>query len=123
MASLKPVTLDSLIRGERFVEELTPREAAGMLTALAGIQLALASRILTAEPPPPPPKPDDSTMLSVDDVAALLKASRRTVYTLSRRQEWRAFTVRVSRRCLRFREAGLKKWITQRANLNSWEAR
>ncbi len=93
-----------------------------MLTALAGVQLALANRILTAEPPPPPPKPDDSALLSVDDVATLLKASRRTVYTLSRRQDWRSFTVRVSRRCLRFREAGLRKWLTQRANLNSWEA-
>ena len=46
----KPITLESLIRGERFAEELTAQEAAAMLTALAGIQLALANRILTAKP-------------------------------------------------------------------------
>jgi len=57
-------------------------------------------------------------MLNVDDVAAILKASRRTVYTLARRQDWRPFTVRVSPRHLRFRESGLRKWLTQRANLN-----
>jgi excisionase family DNA binding protein len=121
-AAMKSITLENLIRGERFVEELTPQEAAAMLTALAGVQLALANRILTAKPPEPPPKPDDSKMLKVDEVAALLNTPRRTVYDMSRRQDWRAFTVRLSRRHLRFRESGLRKWIAQRANLNSWEA-
>jgi len=119
---MKPITLDSLIRGERFVEELTPQEAAAMLTALAGVQLALANRILTAKAPEPPAKPDDSTLLKVDEVAALLNTPRRTVYVMSRRQDWRSFTVRLSRKHLRFRESGLKKWITRRENLNSWEA-
>lgn len=117
MPQQRPITLESLIRGERFVEELAPREAAAMLTALAAVQLALANRILTAEPQPPlPQKSDDSVMLSVDDVATLLRASRRAIYGLSRRVDWRSFTVRVSRRCLRFREAGLKKWLTQPAS-------
>jgi len=122
MTLLKPITLESLIRGERFVEELTPQEAAVMLTALAGVQLALANRILTAKSPEPPPKSDDSKMLRVDEVAALLNTPRRTVYVMSRRQDWRPFAVRLSRKHLRFREAGLRKWITQRAGLNSWEA-
>lgn len=117
----RPITLETLIRGERFVDELAPQEAATMLTALAGIQLALANRILTARAPEPA-TPDDSKMLDVEDVAGLLKATRQAVYRLSRRQDWRPFTVRISRKNLRFREAGLRKWITRRANLNSWEA-
>ena len=121
MSTLKPITVDNLLRGERHVDELTPQEAAAALTVLAGIQLALANRILTAKAPDPPPKPDDSTLLKVDDVATLLNTPRRTVYVMSRRQDWQPFTVRLSRRHLRFREAGLRKWITQRANLNSWE--
>lgn len=123
MPSLKPITLENLLRGERFAEELTPQEAAAMLTALAGVQLALANRILTAKAPDPPAKPDDSTLLKVDDVAVLLNTPRRTVYVMSRRQDWRPFTVRLSRKHLRFREAGLRRWIAQRAYLNSWEAR
>jgi predicted DNA-binding transcriptional regulator AlpA len=122
MSPQKPLTLESLIRGERFVEELSPPEAATMLTALAGVQLALANRILTAKAPEPPPKPDDSKLLKVNEVAALLNTPRRTVYVMSRRQDWRPFTVRISRKHLRFREAGLRKWITQRAGLNAWEA-
>jgi len=118
----RPITLESLIRDARLVGELAQPEAAAMLTALAAVQLALANRILTAAPPPPS-KSDDSAMLCVEDVAALLKSSRRAVYTLSRRQDWRSFTVRVTRKCLRFREAGLKKWITQRANPTSSENR
>jgi hypothetical protein len=47
----KPISLESLIRGERLADELTPHEAAAMMTALAGVQLALANRILTAKPP------------------------------------------------------------------------
>lgn len=119
---MKPITLEHLIRGERFVEELAPQEAATMLSALAGIQLALANRILTARPPEQS-KLDDSKLLNVDDVATLLGTTRGAVYRLSRRQDWRLFAVRISRKNLRFREAGLKKWITQRANLHSWEAR
>src|SRR5689334_20629351 len=100
---LKPITLESLLRGERFVEELLPQEAATILTALAGVQLALANRILSAEAPKPPPRPDDSKMLKVDEVAALLNTPRRTVYVMSRRRDWRPFTVRLSRKHLRFR--------------------
>jgi predicted DNA-binding transcriptional regulator AlpA len=121
MMPQRPITLESLIRGERIVEELTPQEAATMLTALAGVQLALANRILTAKPPDQP-RPDESKLLKVDDVAAMLMTSRDNVYRMSRRQDWRPFAVRISRRNLRFREAGLKKWIAQRADLNSWEA-
>ena len=122
MLSQKPIMLEELIRGERHINDLTQHEAAAMLTALAGIQLALANRILTAKPPEPPPKPDDSKMLKVDEVAALLNTQRRTVYAMSRRQDWRSFAVRLSRKHLRFRESGLRKWIALRANLNSWEA-
>jgi hypothetical protein len=99
-----PIRLESLVCGERSVEELTPQEATTMLTALAGIQLALANRILTAKPPQSPPKPDDSKMLKVEEVAAILNTGRRTVYAMSRRQDWRHFTIRLSRKHLRFRE-------------------
>lgn len=121
MPPQRPITLESLIRGERRTEELTPQDAATLLTALAGVQLALANRILTAKQPEPP-KQDDSKLLKVDEVAALLGTARVAVYRLSQRQDWLPFVVRISRRTLRFREAGLKKWITQRANLKSWEA-
>lgn len=121
MPPQQPITLESLIRGERLVDELTPQEAATMISALAGVQLALANRLLTAKPPEPP-KLDESKLLKVDEVAALLGTARRVVYRLSKRQDWRPFTVRLSLKHLRFREAGLKRWITQRANLASWEA-
>lgn len=41
MSPQKPITLENLIRGERFVEELRPQEAAAMLTALspAGVEV------------------------------------------------------------------------------------
>lgn len=121
MAPQRPISLESLVSGERFAEELTPQEAAVILTALAGIQLALANRILTARAPESP-KQDDSKLLKVEDVAAILGTTRVAVYRLSRRRDWLPFAVRISRKNLRFREAGLKQWITQRANMNSWEA-
>jgi predicted DNA-binding transcriptional regulator AlpA len=122
MSQRAPIRLEQLICGERLAEELTPQEVAAMMTALAGVQIALANRILTAKSPEPPAKPDASKLLKVDAVAALLGTAPRAIYSMSQRQDWRPFTVRLSRRHLRFDEAGLRKWIAQRANLNSWEA-
>ena len=68
MPALKPITLESLLRGERFAEELTAQDAATILTALAGVQLALANRILSGRAPEPS-QADDSKMLDVEDVA------------------------------------------------------
>jgi predicted DNA-binding transcriptional regulator AlpA len=121
MRSQMPVTLENLIRGERLVEELTPQEAAAMMTALAGFQIALANRILTAKPPETP-MPDESPLLHASDVAVMLNTTRSAVYRLSQRADWRPFAIRISRRNLRFREAGLKRWLAARANLKSWEA-
>jgi predicted DNA-binding transcriptional regulator AlpA len=123
MSQRAPVRLEQLISGGRLAEELTPHEVAAMMTALAGVQLALANRILTAEPAVPPARPDASKLLKVDDVAALLGTAPRAIYSMSQRQDWRPFTVRLSRRHLRFDEAGLRRWIAQRADPNSWEAR
>ena len=81
----KPVTVDNLIRGERLAEELTPQEAAAMMTALAGVQIALANRILTARPPELP-APDDSPLLHASDVAVMLSTTRSAVYRLSQRR-------------------------------------
>lgn len=92
-----------------------------MMTALAGVQIALAPRILTARQLDSA-KPDDPQMLKVEEVAALLRTTREGVYRLSRRRDWLPFTVRISRKHIRFREAGLRKWIAQRANLSPWEA-
>jgi predicted DNA-binding transcriptional regulator AlpA len=66
---------------------------------------------------------DDSKLLKADDVAALLMTSRDHVYRMSRRLDWWLFAIRISRRNLRFREAGLKKWIARQGNLNPREAR
>ena len=51
MTVQESMALENLIRGERLVEELGPKEAAAMLTAFEGVQLALVNRILTAKPP------------------------------------------------------------------------
>jgi hypothetical protein len=54
-------------------------------------------------------------LLTVEDVAAILKITPRAVYKLARRHRW-GFQRTISRRCVRYERRGLLDWIRRRPN-------
>lgn len=70
--------------------------------------LAQAIRSQQDSRPDPLPKPETDRLLMVDEVAAALGVSKRWVYDHASRLP---FTRRLSRRAVRFSEAGLRRWV------------
>lgn len=105
--------LRDLLSDPQRVADLSPEDAATALVELASLQAAVAARLRAA--PASSPSPDGPAeldrMLTADEVAGLLNRSRAWVYRQSK--HW-PFTRRLTRRTLRFSEAGLQRFLTQR---------
>jgi excisionase family DNA binding protein len=66
------------------------------------------------EATPLPEGPDPRVvLLTVEEVAAILKVTPRAVYKLARRHRW-GFQRTISRRCVRYERRGLLDWIRRR---------
>ena len=79
-----------------------------LLSTLASIQMAVSSRLLAAQPSVTP-APD--SLLTVAEAAEILEVTPQWMY---RHADRLPFTRRLSRKALRFSQAGLQKWLATR---------
>jgi len=84
-----------------------PEAVPGVLARVSVLQAALIARLNVSAPPA---SPGDVTerLLTAAEAAAILGVTTRWLYRRSRRLP---FARRLSRKVLRFSEAGLRKWI------------
>ena len=105
--------LRELLGDARRVDELTQAEAASVLVELASLQAVVAARLRTApgsalaEVVPP----EGDRLLTAEDLAERFGRSVAWVYRQAK--HWN-FTRRVTRRTVRFSEAGLQRFLAQR---------
>ena len=79
-----------------------------LIASLASMQTTACSRLLAARRPATP-APD--TLLTVAQVTQILEVTPKWLY---RHADRLPFTRRLSRKALRFSEAGLRKWLAAR---------
>lgn len=91
---------------------LTGVQAAAVLAEMAALQTALAARLAVPEVAPCPAE-NDEEYLTPDQVATMLHKPRHSVYGLARRADWKPFVVRLNKKTLRFRKAGLLRLIAR----------
>lgn len=107
------IALRELLDDPRRIEDVSPSEAAAFLAEIASLQVAIAAR-LRASPAmgeSAAPGPEGDRLLTAEDVAGRLNRSVAWVYRQSR--HW-PFARRLSRRTLRFSEAGLHRFLAAR---------
>lgn len=95
-----------------WVDGLSQADAAAVLVELAQLQSAVAARLRSAPltgTEPAPAEPD--RLLTAEDVAERFGRSVAWVYRHAK--HWN-FTRRVTRRTVRFSEAGLRRFLAQR---------
>jgi hypothetical protein len=111
-----PLGVRELLCAPERVAKLSPAEAATALAELAMLQAALMAQ-LAPKPSASPAdraKPEGDQLLTAEDVAERLQRSVDWVYRQAR--HW-PFTRRLTRRTLRFSEAGLQRFLAQRRSL------
>src|SRR5207253_3144163 len=104
--------LRELLGDPEHISELSPVEAASALVELAGLQAAVAARLRSASPVAQVNQsPEEDRLLTAEDVAARFGRSVAWVYRQAK--HWN-FTRRITRRTVRFSEAGLQRFLAQR---------
>jgi predicted DNA-binding transcriptional regulator AlpA len=108
--------LDQIARDPRAASSLSPETALALLAQVAIVQAALVARLLTAQAEigsrrAPSPDPPDR-LLTPHQAAERLGVTSRWLYRHAPRLP---FTRRLSRKVLRFSEAGLWRWQASRA--------
>lgn len=103
------------------VHALDPLDAVILLAEVAAIQATLAARIASQHRTAPAgvpatPATDGDRLLTPDEAAERLSVSRQWLY---RHAKGLPFTRKLSRKALRFSEAGLRRWQATRAALKS----
>jgi len=104
------MTLADLLADPSRVSDVEPGAVATLLATLAGLQLALAAR-LGAHAAELEPSTNGDRLMTVQEVADLVRQDRAWVWRRSRRADWKRFTVRPSRKVLLVRERGLRRWL------------
>ena len=91
--------------------DLPARDAAALAAELATAQAALAARATEAltSPPCSPSAREEDRLLTPRETAAILGVKPRWLYTHANKLP---FARRLSRKVLRFEEAGLRRWLT-----------
>ena len=101
---------DFLPNHER-LNTLPPEEIPALLAQLAAIQSILAARLvaapISASAPSSHPPEESNQLLTAEDAAQMLRVTPRWLY---RHANHLPFARRLSRKCLRFSEAGLRRW-------------
>jgi len=95
----------------RLIGEAPQEALPTILTALTARMLEMGSSTPQSASPADPR--GDERLVGADEVARLLSVSRRQVFSLSRRADWRPFVVRAGRKMLRFRERQLLRWLSR----------
>ena len=99
-------TLDGLLADPARAANLTHEERAAVLRRLAALLV-----VLSVEPITEYATNGNGELLTVPEVAALMKQDRSWVWRRARRVDWRAFTRRPSRKVLLVERAGLEAWL------------
>jgi hypothetical protein len=103
--------LRDLLIDPKVVDELSPAEAASALVELASLQVAVAARLRVVPPGADLVPSETDRLLTAEDVAEHFGRSIGWVYRQAK--HWN-FTRRVTRRTVRFSEAGLQRFLAQR---------
>jgi predicted DNA-binding transcriptional regulator AlpA len=108
--------LRTLLSDPSQLSEMSPAEAAALLVELAGLQSALAARLSgsPAAGTATVSRSDADRLLTAEEVAARLQRSVGWVYRQAK--HW-PFTRRLTRRTVRFSEAGLQRFLAQHRSL------
>ncbi len=109
------VNLDALAARPELASELAAPELAQVMAQVAAVSAAVASRLAEEPKPATEPEPVPAQWLTPEEAAAITGLSRRSVYCRSRSKEWAPFVHRVSRKCLRIEEGGLRRWMAVKA--------
>jgi predicted DNA-binding transcriptional regulator AlpA len=92
------------------IETVAAADIPALLIQLAGLQTALAARLLAMPAPAATPTPAADRMLTVKEVAERLRCSVKSVY---RRVDTFPFARRNGGRAWIFSEQGLTKWLAR----------
>lgn len=105
--------LIELLRNPNLACDVPDEAIPALLCQLAALQSVLASRLLTipAQSSPCKVAPENDRLLTAEEAASLLNV---TPKWLSRRASKLPFTRHLSRKALRFSEAGLRQWLAAR---------
>jgi predicted DNA-binding transcriptional regulator AlpA len=104
--------MDTLFPDHDRLAALPPEQIPSLLARLAAIQSVLTARLLATPTVPPagdsePKSATTDQFLTAEDAAQILRVSPRWLYRHANRLP---FARRLSRKCLRFSEAGLRRW-------------
>ena len=102
--------LGSLFADPAVASEIPPEQAATLLGELAGMQAILAARLRAPSEPPARARrqAEADRLLTPGEAAAMLGVTVRWLY---RHADQLTFTRRLSRKVLRFSEAGLRRYM------------
>lgn len=107
-------TMDELFQDHDRLAALPPEQIPSILARVAAIQSVLTARLLAIAIASATSEPKSATtdqLLTAEDAAVILRVTPRWLYRHANRLP---FTRRLSRKCLRFSEAGLRRWQTSK---------
>ncbi len=104
--------MDDLLPDPDRLTALPPEQILSVLARLAAIQSVLTARLLATPIASPVLDPEfkagtNDQLLTAEDAAQILRVTPRWLYRHANRLP---FARRLSRKCLRFSEAGLRRW-------------
>ena len=108
----RALLLDALLADPGKAAELSLEERQRLAAQLAAVQIALL-----AAPPPQPVTIAGETWIEAHEAAKLTSCSVRWVFTMSKREDWEAFTRRPSKKALLVERGGLLDWIARQTRL------
>jgi excisionase family DNA binding protein len=108
---VEPPSLGELAADPSRVAEIPPEAVPGLLAQAAAVQAALAVRLVVPSRPAPVTPAETDRLLTPAEAATMLGVAVPWLYRHANRLP---FTRRLSRRTLRFSEAGVKRWLSTR---------
>jgi len=112
MLAQRAAVIEALLADATRASELSPADAARLLVGLSSVQAALAARVVVGTQSGPTPAPSiEDRLLTPEQLAKHFGCSKAWVYRQAPR--W-PFTRKLSRRVLRFSEAGLLRYVGER---------
>jgi hypothetical protein len=113
MSADRRMLLGSLLTNPARISEVPPDEAAALMGDLAGVQTALAAHMAAAQAQRERPcgRAPEDRLLAPEETAELLGVKVRWLY---RHAGKLPFTVRLSRKVLRFSEVGVRRFMAKR---------
>ena len=100
--------LIELLRSPNLARAVPDETIPPLLCQLAALQSILASRLVSTQNHSTETPPEENRLLTAEEAASLLGVSTKWLY---RHYRSLPFSHRLSRKTLRFSEAGLRRWL------------